>query len=810
MASRRRKKISGLVFVAAGAMFGLVLVAAVVVLLRGKLLTSQEPGPMEDAEAARAALVRGDLEAALEKSADVLGNESAAPEAKKVALDISSTAGQLLDVRKLWQTEKRYATALGLLNQLAEKQSEALAPGQAPSRQPPLDLSTVIEAEKRAVTAEQEARAEELLRQATKTMADGDLKSAMAALRDATAFELGGPSPARKERVAQLLDQGLEAQNRKGLDAASGGRLKDAIAQIDRLLSLVHDSQDLFREPARWQKSLDAEKKQIGVEQSLLSRAETILASGDVAAARQLLAQPPEVRYAKDSWTQLVTRLQALRPPTPTPKPTPASLAAAASTRSAPDTVFEPPPMEALELDQIAQTAFEVEGGSKGSPPAEATPAVRPSSGAAPQQAPLASAGQTDAVGQAVAALAAEGPAARPAGGQASASSELSPEAPPAAGRAEAPVAKPAARPTEIPAQPDSARSTVAPAAPAVVEPPAPQPSPAAAGRAPSPMPTSRTALEAQIRTAPLPSGPRPVAEPVWPAPDAGSRTERLASPAVPKSEAPAPGAASSPGARSSSPRSETGRPSKPGRIVAAEAAPPPSSGRIVQTSPRSASTPAAKDAALLKQQREQAEAGRQYFLKGRQLETQAETRKDDSYYRIAVEAYTKVPEDAERLVYVQANARAGRILSYRLRDYAQAVPHFEQAIRKDPRHPILHYEVGYAAFHLGRFDEAIKAFSRVGIYAGINPDEVKDYPKLELQMFYLNALSYEAKAGRSEGDPLLLRDSISAWQSYIDSCRMAAKLCDEKHRKQAESHLGRLRDWLKKSVASRMGESSE
>lgn len=738
-------------------MLGLILVAAALVLWRGGLLQVEGPTSQEQADAAREALVRGDLELALDRSADVLGDEGAAAEAKKAALEVSSAASQLLDVRKLWQAEKRYATALGLLSQLEEKQSAAGTPGRVPSGQPPLDLTAVLAAETRAVTAEQEARAEELLRQAAKKLADGEPKAALAVLRDATAFELGGLSPGRKQRIAQLLDQALDARQRKGLEAATAGRLQEALAQLEGLVGLVRDSQDLLQDPARWLSLFEAERKQLAAERQLLSRAEQVLASADAAAARQLLAQHPEVRHAQNAWAALAVKLKALRPPTPKPAASDGSVRAGSARVSA-DTVFEPPPMEDLELDQIAQTAFEVESGDLSrtapAPPAQgpAPPAQAPAAGAAAQPDPA----RVEAAGD-VAALA--GPAAssapvKPAPGLPAEAPPPAQEVEPAAPEPVMPPARPAAAPVAAAAQPPqpAAAPPSQPAPPAVVEPPQPKPERA---------------------------GPR-------------SRPTRRA----PKPEAAAPEAG--PGVRSPNPRTDAVR---PGRLAGAPEREP-------QAPSQSAALLPPQDAAQLQKRQEAAEAGRQYFLKGRQLEEQAEARKDNSYYRIAVEAYEKVPEDAERLIYVRANSKAGRILSYRLGDYAQAVAFFERAIRKDPRHPILHYEIGYAAFHLGRFDEAIKAFSKVGIYAGINPDEVKDYPKLELQMFYLNALAHEARAGRSEGDLLLLRDAISAWQSFVDSCRLSPKLCDEKRLKQAGSHHGRLRDWLKKAMASRMGES--
>jgi hypothetical protein len=204
--------------------------------------------------------------------------------------------------------------------------------------------------------------------------------------------------------------------------------------------------------------------------------------------------------------------------------------------------------------------------------------------------------------------------------------------------------------------------------------------------------------------------------------------------------------------------------------------------------------------------EREVAAQGRSLFARGRELEAQADERRDEQYYRYAVEAYDRVPTAAERLLYVRAQTRAGRLLAYRLGDYAGAVERYERALRKDRRHPILHYELGYASLHLGRLQEAIDALSRVGLYAGVNPGEIQDYPQLELQTFYLRAIAAEARAGRGDEDLLLLRDAVSAWQSYLDACAVQAQRCDAGHRERAVQHEARLRQWLQHSLAARMG----
>ena len=36
---------------------------------------------------------------------------------------------------------------------------------------------------------------------------------------------------------------------------------------------------------------------------------------------------------------------------------------------------------------------------------------------------------------------------------------------------------------------------------------------------------------------------------------------------------------------------------------------------------------------------------------------------------------------------------------------FEEAIPYFESAVKKDPRHPIIHYEIGYASYQLGRFE---------------------------------------------------------------------------------------------------------
>ncbi len=191
-------------------------------------------------------------------------------------------------------------------------------------------------------------------------------------------------------------------------------------------------------------------------------------------------------------------------------------------------------------------------------------------------------------------------------------------------------------------------------------------------------------------------------------------------------------------------------------------------------------------------------------FLKGMELEKEAGKRQDTDYYRFAVEAYSKISQEAGRLLYVRSQTRAGRLLSYELQDYSAAVPHYEQALRKDPRHPIVYYELGYASYQLGRYEEAIESLSKAGVFAAINPEEIDDHTAFELHSFFLAALAAEARSTQNEKELLFLRDAISAWRSFLESCQVNRSRCIDLQRSRGQVHLQRLRERLKRFPSSR------
>ena len=201
---------------------------------------------------------------------------------------------------------------------------------------------------------------------------------------------------------------------------------------------------------------------------------------------------------------------------------------------------------------------------------------------------------------------------------------------------------------------------------------------------------------------------------------------------------------------------------------------------------------------------------GRRLFVRGMEFEKEAETREDPAYYRYAIEAYNEIPEESERLLYIRAHTRAGRLLSYQLGRPDEALAQFEEARRKDPRHPIVQYEFGYVSYQLGNFSEAIEAFDQAGVFAGVNAEEIADFPRFELQTFYLRALAHEARASQNEKDLLELRDALSAWRDFLDSCQFHEQHCQELERTRAESHRQRLQSWLTRFPATELRAPSE
>jgi tetratricopeptide (TPR) repeat protein len=104
------------------------------------------------------------------------------------------------------------------------------------------------------------------------------------------------------------------------------------------------------------------------------------------------------------------------------------------------------------------------------------------------------------------------------------------------------------------------------------------------------------------------------------------------------------------------------------------------------------------------------------------------------------------IPVD-EKMSLQELRAEGRKFFS--VRDYRRALPYFQEAIKKNPRHAKTWYQVGYCNYKLGHYREAASSLQET---IRLNPGYVKAYYSL----------------GRTYGKQKRFQDAISAFQQAI------------------------------------------